>query len=233
MSSISWDCEIDRKVDIKSEFLYCSSLLMKLPYYAKRYIEANKSASKSLDWRDEKIDLLLKKWDVVLDIWCAVGGFYDKRKHKKIDFHGVDYNPDLVKFCNEKWLQVKEWDISKGKLDYPDETFDFIYCSHVLEHILSNEQIALFWEMSRVLKKGGKLMLFTPTPYTWYFWDDPTHQRPSTHGSLEHLAKDAGLRVIESKYSNTRFFPQSAQKWLRLPPFRAFLWEVYLVAEKS
>lgn len=65
-------------------------------------------------------------------------------------------------------------------------------------------------------------MLFTPTPYTWYFWDDPTHQRPSTHGSLEHLAKDTGLRVIESKYSNTRFFPQSAQKWLRLPPLGLF-----------
>ena len=91
---------------------------MKLPYYAKRYIEGNKSTSKSLGWKDEKVDLLLKKWDVVLDIWCAVGGFYDKRKHKKIDFHGVDYNPDLVKFCNEKWLQVKEWDISKEKLDY-------------------------------------------------------------------------------------------------------------------
>lgn len=76
---------------------------MKLPYYAKRYIEGSKNVSRNLSgWKDEKVDLLLKKSDVVLDIGCAVGGFYDKRKHKKIDFHGVDYNPDLVKFCNEK-----------------------------------------------------------------------------------------------------------------------------------
>jgi hypothetical protein len=34
---------------------------MKLPYYAKRYIEGNKSTSKSLGWKDEKVDLLLKK----------------------------------------------------------------------------------------------------------------------------------------------------------------------------
>jgi hypothetical protein len=34
---------------------------MKLPYYAKRYIEGNKSASKSLGWKDQKVDHLLKK----------------------------------------------------------------------------------------------------------------------------------------------------------------------------
>lgn len=206
---------------------------MKLSYYAKRYIDWLDPENKiKKDWRYNLIDNNLKPWDKVLDIWCASWGFFNKWKHKNIDFSGIDYNEELVNFCNKQGLKVKQCDLSKENLPYDDNSFDFIYCSHVLEHLLSNEQIQLFSEIHRVLKKNGRIILFTPTPYTWYFRDDPTHQRPSTHGSLEHLAKDFNLKVIASKYSNTRFFHQKIQTYLRLPPLRWFLWEVYLVAKK-
>lgn len=207
---------------------------MKLSYYAKRYIEwleKNKKIQKN-----RRYDIINKNLWVgakVLDIWCASWWFFDTRKHKKIEFSWIDYNEDLVKYCNTKWLHVKQCDISKEDLPYPDNSFDFIYCSHVLEHLLSNEQIHLFSEVSRILKKWGTFVLFTPTPYTWYFRDDPTHQRPSTHGSLEHLSKDFGLEIVECKYSNIRKFSQKLQKWLRLPPLRWALREVYLVAKKK
>ena len=207
---------------------------MKLPYYAQRYIDWLSSTKKiKKDRRYRLIDIHLKLWYKVLDIWCASWWFYKQRKHKKIDFYGIDYNQDLVKFCTKEWLKVKECDLSKDNLPYDNNSFDFIYCSHVLEHLLSNEQINLFGEISRVLKKWWTLILFTPTPYTWYFYDDPTHQRPSTHGSLEHLAKDFNLNVIESKYSNVRIFWQKIQTYLRLPPLKWFLREVYLVAKKN
>lgn len=207
---------------------------MKLSYYAKRYIDWLKSDKKiKKNWRYNLIDNNLKIWSKVLDIWCASWSFYQKRKHKKINFFGIDYNEELVNFCKKKWLQVKQCDLSTNKLPYDDNSFDFIYCSHVLEHLLSNEQISLFSEISRVLKKWGRFVLFTPTPYSWYFWDDPTHQRASTHWSLEHLAKDFWLNIVECKYSNTRFFPQKIQTYLRLPPLRWILWEVYLVANKK
>lgn len=206
---------------------------MKLSHYAERYIDWSKpTPTIKPNRRYNLIDKNLKNWSKVLDIWCASWWFFDQWKHKNIDFYGIDYNEELVNFCKQKWLRVEQCDLSKEKLPYDDDSFDFIYCSHVLEHLLSNEQIQLFSEISRILKKDWRLVLFTPTPYTWYFRDDPTHQRPSTHWSLAHLAKDFGLEVIESKYSNVRFFPQRIQTYLRLPPLRWFLWEVYLVATK-
>lgn len=205
---------------------------MKLKYYASRYINWGKSVNITKDWRYNMIDTYLKDWDNVLDIWCASWEFFNAWKHKSINYFWIDYNIDLVEYCKSKGLNAENVNLSTDTLPYENESMDFVYCSHVLEHLLSNEQIRFFSEVSRVLKKWWVLILLTPTPYSWYFWDDPTHQRASTHGSLEHLSKDFWLNVIESKYSNLRWFPQNMQKWLRLPPLRWFMWEVYLVAKK-
>ena len=45
-------------------------------------------------------------------------------------------------------------------IQYPDETFDIIYCSHVLEHV-ENDRKALA-EFYRVLKTGGWAVLLVP-----------------------------------------------------------------------
>lgn len=206
-------------------------IAMDLKHYADRYIHLSAGLKKDRKYR--MINKFLPAHAKVLDIWCASGLFYDNRKHKHIEYSGIDYNETMVKYCvEEKWLNVKQCDLSQEKLPYEDDSFDFVYCSHVLEHLLSNEQIGFFAEIQRVLKKDWILLLFTPTPYNRYFWDDPTHQRASTHGSLEHMTKDVWLTVVESKYSNVRLFPQKIQTYLRLPPLRWFLWEVYLVAKK-
>src|SRR5690606_3199115 len=38
-------------------------------------------------------------------------------------------------------------------IQYPDNTFDFIYCSHVLEHVIEDQKAMS--EFARVLKPGG------------------------------------------------------------------------------
>lgn len=45
-------------------------------------------------------------------------------------------------------------------IKYPDESFDFIYCSHVLEHI--QEDTKAMRELSRVLKQDGWAILLVP-----------------------------------------------------------------------
>lgn len=132
----------------------------------------------------------------------------------------------------EKWLNLKKVDLSNENIPYENDKFDFIYCSHVIEHLDTDMQINLFFEINRVLKKWWVLFLVAPTPYHWYFWDDPTHKRPVTHWSLEHLAKNSWLSIIESKYSLFRWFSNNLQKWLRLPPLRFFLWETYIISKK-
>jgi len=182
--------------------------------------------------RYKKIDSLLSKGESILDIWCADWSFYETRKHKKIKYSWIDYNNNFVEYCVKKWLDVKQCDISKDKIPHKENSFDIIYCSHVIEHLLTNEQIYFMKEVNRVLKKWGKAIFFAPTPYHRYFRDDSTHQRPCTHWQLFWLTQDAWFKVIESKYSLINKFPQKLQRRLRLPPLRRFLWEVYIVVKK-
>ena len=45
-------------------------------------------------------------------------------------------------------------------IQYPNDTFDLIYCSHVLEHISNNRQA--IGELYRVLKPNGFALLMVP-----------------------------------------------------------------------
>lgn len=120
----------------------------------------------------------------------------------------MDYNEVFVKNGQDTNVDVRLFDASKDTLPFEDTSIDIVYCSHVIEHLLANEQIYIMAEISRVLKPGGVVFLLAPTPYHWFFWDDPTHQRALTHGSLQYLARDAGLTVQECKYTKLRFFGQ-------------------------
>ncbi len=169
----------------------------------------------------------------VLDIWCWPATFYRRWEDRDIKYYGVDYNDWFVNYGISKGLNIQKCDLFTENIPFEDGKFDFIYCRHVIEHLPTNIQIKLFAEISRLLKKDWIVVLLWPTPYHWYFRDDETHYRPITHGQLAHLADNFELRVIESKYSLTHIFPNSWQRWLRLPPLRFFLRETYLVAQKK
>ena len=202
---------------------------MQLKEYAERKIRDVKKWNAS-SWKDKKMAQFLDNDSVVLDIGCWPAIL--SQKFGIQNYFGVDYNEYFVENGIKNWLQVSQLDLSTNDLPFEDDTFDLIYCSHVIEHLETDRQIHLFFEIQRVLKNDGVLFMFAPTPYHWYFWDDPTHKRPVTHKSLEQLAKDTWLHVFESKYSFVRGFSNNLQRWLRLPPLRWFLWEVYIIARK-
>lgn len=205
---------------------------MNLKYYAKRRTKINSNFIKK-KWKIYKITKYIKKKQKILDIGCATGDLSEIIS-KRIKYFGIDYNENFVEYCiKNKKLDVKQCDVSTGKLPFEDNFFDFIYCSHVIEHINTKEQLNFMKELSRICKKNAIIFILAPTPYHWYFWDDETHIRPCTHGQLAKLAKNFQFKIIENKYSLTRFFPNNFQKILRLPPLRWFLWETYLIAKKK
>ena len=59
---------------------------------------------------------------------------------------------------------VRGWDFEHGDAHYlkglDDESFDFVYASHLLEHLPDTETALTHWW--RVLKPGGYLLLFVP-----------------------------------------------------------------------
>lgn len=47
-------------------------------------------------------------------------------------------------------------------LPFPDESVDFVYSSHLLEHLFQEDAKKLLSEIHRVLKKGGKVRICIP-----------------------------------------------------------------------
>lgn len=77
-------------------------------------------------------------------------------------------------------------------IDVPDESFDTVLCTDVLEHIYRPER--LWSEIARILRCQGKAIIGTP----FYYW---IHEAPHdyyryTRYALERHAEDASLDVI-------------------------------------
>ena len=96
--------------------------------------------------------------------------------------------------------------------EYPDNTFDFIFCSHVLEYI--KDDIKALKELCRVLKKGGKAIISVPIRFGHYQTiEDPTVTDPLEQallygdtGHIRYYGEDYKERV-ESAGFTTQFIP--------------------------
>ena len=80
-------------------------------------------------------------------------------------------------------------------IQYPDESFDVIYCSHVLEHVVDDRKAMS--EFRRVLKSDGWAILLVPiTVETTY--EDPSIVDPAER--LKHFGQDDHVRRYGKDY---------------------------------
>jgi SAM-dependent methyltransferase len=92
-------------------------------------------------------------------------------------------------------------------IQYPEQTFDFIYCSHVLEHVTDDRQAMR--EFHRVLRRDGTAVLLVPIaldqPKTF---EDPNvsdpRERERLFGQRDHVrryGRDYVDRLREAGFS--------------------------------
>ena len=76
------------------------------------------------------------------------------------------------------------------RIQYPDESFDVIYCSHVLEHVQDDRRALR--ELHRVLKHDGWAVILVPITATETF-EDPTitspRERKRLFGLSDHVRR--------------------------------------------
>lgn len=97
----------------------------------------------------------LKPNSYILDNGCGNGRNMLYSNHK---FQGVDSSHTFVDMCIKKGLRCDLGDMCK--LPYSDTTFDAILSIAAFHHLSSNNRrIDALYEMYRVLKPGGKLLL--------------------------------------------------------------------------
>ena len=148
--------------------------LVKLKFYnewlytAHIYDEGDSPMHKTLTAKVVKdyVDPLnLPKNAKILDLGCGPGYFLDEMKQRGYtDLTGVTLSPGDVQICEKNGHTIKKYDLSflPQKDGYFDESVDFIFLRHALEH--SPYPIFSLMEYNRVLKQFGKIYIEVPAP---------------------------------------------------------------------
>jgi len=101
----------------------------------------------------------------ILDLGCGPGYFLDEMKERGYtNSVGVTLSPGDIKICEDKGHTIKKYDLSflPQKDGYYDESVDFIFLRHALEH--SPYPIFSLMEYNRILKQGSKIYIEVPAP---------------------------------------------------------------------
>jgi SAM-dependent methyltransferase len=118
---------------------------------------------------------------------------------------GVDVSTEALDFCRTRGLQ----NVRQGEaehLPYEDRSFDLVTGLDVVEHL--DDDVAGLREMRRVLRLGGRALLFVPAfMFLWGVQDDiSNHRRRYTIADLKKVVRQAGLEVELATYANITFF---------------------------
>jgi SAM-dependent methyltransferase len=140
----------------------------------------------------------------ILDVGCGTGANLEMLSQFG-QAEGVDVSPEALEFCRRRGLGSVNQGAAES-LPYDDESFDLVTGLDVVEHL--DDDVAGLNEMRRVLRPGGRALLFVPAfMFLWGVQDDISHHRrrytlPELRGRVER----AGLIVERASYANITFF---------------------------
>ena len=139
----------------------------------------------------------------ILDVGCGTGANVQMLSQFG-DAEGVDISPDALAFCHARGLDKVKLGAAE-ELPYEDESFDLVTALDVVEHL--DDDVAGLREMRRVLRPGGRVLLFVPTfMWLWGVQDDISHHRRRYRlPELRRAVIEAGFEVERTTYANITF----------------------------
>ena len=169
---------------------------------------------------------LLDKWlskdsIKILDVGCGnYSASRTKKYYQNCIYYGLDrdknYNNDVADFkAMENFYEV-DLSCNSNKLEaLPNNFFDCIILSHVIEHLINGQDIIL--HLLSKLKKGGVIYIEFPSQRSLYlpsmkgtlnFYDDLTHKKTYQIKEIENLLINKNFSIIESgtRRSKKRIF---------------------------
>lgn len=153
-------------------------------------------------------DLSISKEDIVLDIGCGPGAYLNDINLKtQAKCYGIDIRTDVFKLNRNKNVHL----LQGNMLEIPHKpgTFTKIFSLGTLEHDPDTDKV--FSEVSRVLKRNGKVLLTVPNKLSFFHltkrvkqflgkWDIG-YEKSFTIRELKKLLEKQGLRVEEEYIS--------------------------------
>lgn len=162
----------------------------------------------------------------VLEIGAGTGEHLPFVQHSFDEYTLTDHSPKTLEVAKRKLASIPNgkvtFEVQTGsELSYPDNTFDRLVASHVLEHIYPPHLALKEWR--RVLKHGGTMSILIPTDpgMAWRFgrYFGGTRKHAIAQGiaydyviAREHVNSCNNLIAILRHY-----FPKSKEAWWPLP----------------
>ncbi len=166
-------------------------------------IRRAKKRIRSVNW--------LKKPGRFIDVGCNVGFAVEAARSLGFDARGIDIDAKAIEVAQSQFSQAKFEVRSVQDLAESGETFDFIYCSEVIEHL--SELDSFFTALVKCLSDDGVLYITTPDNghfslpnefsklVEWTSVRPPEHLMYFTKSSVTPLLKRHGLRSIKMPFS--------------------------------
>ncbi len=145
----------------------------------------------------------------LLDVGCGPGRLLQELREQGWDVQGVDFSSTAVSRAQRVGLNVRQGDLLTVGFD--DNCFDVVLFSHSLEHVF--DPVATLREARRILKPGGRLLLFLPNAGSaeaalfgqwWVAWDPPRHLFHFDKGSVTRLLDKAGFGIVEIRTGTSK-----------------------------
>lgn len=167
------------------------------------------------------------------DVGCGMGAALDLiNANFSYELFSTDINEDLVHSIQQKGYNSKVSNILD--LKFPDDTFDIVHCSHVIEHLGYPDVIKALDELFRITKPNGIVVIKSLLP-NGNFYNDIDHVRPyypetiMNYLSLEQQQQKASIKahVVYSWYVQyPPFYYKHSNKRQVLELLRMYSWKL-------
>jgi SAM-dependent methyltransferase len=134
----------------------------------------------------------------VVDIGCGRGEMVEMLLAAGHEVIGIDSDEDMAAACRSRGLPVIAGDGLSWLEAQPAGSLKGIFCSQVVEHLVTPELERFVAGSFAALRDGGIMIIETINPRSWYalanhFFADLSHVRPIHPETLRFMCEQAGF----------------------------------------
>ena len=150
----------------------------------------------------------------VLDLGCGEGELLAHlQANKQVNGYGLDVDPEHIRICLEKGVNVIEQDLDEGLANFANDSFDMVVMTETLQSVrapetllremlrIGEECIITFpnfghWRCRMQLAFLGRMPVAKHIPHSWF---DTPNIHLCTFRDFENLCAELGFPIIERR----------------------------------